>query len=433
MHPKSAKGSDSLDLRIKSLEDQVQDLGNRFDRFISKFDSIFSSSIPDEPSTVVSTLEFIRTGPAQMQTLQDDYQKFIEDTKYHRKQTETSVSKFREDLDEFKVSTNPSLSSVLIHLTSVLKTLSIVQESVSNKAPTLYDPSCPSLVTCYTNYLQYKERNGSLSFLQILQKTPSILRIFLSKIHVTDPTFSFSTPLPDLTLLRILLDKVFYPDNFTVDGFQLLITANQMKTPITVQSAYEYALFIKDVTEALGDILPQAATPISKCWDIVRSGIDIKHELSYKLMSEHPHSYDRFYTSLESKIKSFFESSHPSISSSSPFYPPHTPRTPGYNSGVAFSNRNNASYPGGHNTTTQATYSGGSSIAPSSPPSNTRSVAVVSKHLLYPCPNCGTVGHDMFNCPKEFCLSCQRLDETNNDFFHRPKDCVLFDCHEMET
>ena len=72
---------------------------------------------------------------------------------------------------------------------------------------------------------------------------------------------------------------MFYPYGFTKEAYQLLVSANPMTVPITLQTAYSYTLFIKDVTEALESILPQAATLVLKCWEIVRMGIDHKHDL----------------------------------------------------------------------------------------------------------------------------------------------------------
>lgn len=393
-----------LSLAVENHTTQITD----YDTRISE---LSQSSLPTADLLLPQDLEFLKTGSHQIKTLNNDFKVF-------KSTCETSISMFRADLQTFEQSGHPSLSSVLVALTSVLKNTSAIQESVTNKQPFLSDPSCPSLISCYINYKKYKEKNGINNFAHTLSKSPSIFRIYLDKIKSTNPDFILPPHLSDSDLLRELLSKVYYPDGFSIDGFQLLISANPMKTPITVQTAYEYALFIKDVTEALDSILPQAAPLVLKCWDIVRSGVDVKHELSNKLSSVFPHSYDRFYPSLDIKIKSFFESSHLSVSSPSP--PSPNFRGPSYHP-----NQNPQHRPSG-------SYSGGSSIITTSTPhQQPRTVANVSLSSSS-CENCGISGHNTIDCEKEFCRPCHLLDASSPAFFHRPRDCVLFDSHDHD-
>lgn len=220
-------------------------------------------------------------------------------------------------MEEFRLSHQPLLATVLSELSQVFKNSTMAQESFFNKPPLLIDPSCPSLIHCFIQHVKYKAKHGSLSFISILLKSPSIFQIFLEKIKLVDSSFSFDYTASDIQVLSTLLEKVFYPEGFTVEAFQLLISAYPMKTPITVQSAYEYALFIKDVTTSLASILPQAATPISQCWNVVLTGIEKGHILRHKLSSEHPQRFVHFYKCLDRKITSYFELTPSSCSSES--------------------------------------------------------------------------------------------------------------------
>jgi hypothetical protein len=386
-------------------------------------------------------LDFIRGGPQLIQNLAATSEKNLQDAQYQRQTAATTIDHFREELansamvinqfrgelENFQSTGHPSITSTFTNLTSFLKQSSLVNESAINKPPTLPDPSCPSLITCYTNFLKYKEKNGFLTFIEILQKSPSIVIIFREKIRLTEPTFyNFSPHLSDLELFREILSKVFYPYGFTVEAFQLLISANPMTVPITLQTAYSYALFIKDVTEALESNLPQAATLVLKCWEIVRMGIDQRHDLHYKLMSEYPHSYTRFFYSLETKIKSYFESSPALTSATTSHYSANSRNNP---------LRPNGNYTGGSGSSSpsHSNYTGTNIMSPPpSPPIHQRTVANVST-TPSSCENCGIPGHTSFDCDKDFCRACHQHDQSSLAFFHRPRDCVLFDFHDCEV
>ena len=372
----------------------------------------FLTANPISAASVVSLnqsnldLDFLTTAPQKFADLAAKVDANSAQILHVNQDLYKEVKDFHVELSASRLPTNISISSALSDLTTVIQNFAIVQESVLNKPALFSDPSCASFLFGYIHHLRYRHKNGSLTFLQVLQKSPSVFRIFLNKIRTTFPGFTFSPADSDFHVLRNVLEKVFYPEGFTVEGFQLLISAYPMKTPITIQTAYEYALFVKDVLEALADILPKAATPISEFWRVVRNGIERTHPIYHKLQSEHPQQYEFFYKSLERKINAFFESSPPSrvsadsnfssLSASSPFQrqlgPTHSGSTP-------------------HST-----------MSPTNRMVN--SVQILSQS----CENCNLPGHDAFNCPREFCKTCQNLSE--QDFFHRPQECCYNTFHE---
>ena len=70
------------------------------------------------------------------------------------------------------------------------------------------------------------------------------------------------------------MNSVFYSHGFTTEGFQQVINAHPLKSPLTLQSAYEYAIFIKDILTALAPILPQSENLISQFRNVVAFGVD---------------------------------------------------------------------------------------------------------------------------------------------------------------
>jgi len=409
---------DLLLTRMESLEDKFKDLLKRL--------------------PLQTDLDYIRESPTKFEALTEASNKNAADAKYARETTATNIAQFRGEFENFQLSGHPSFTSAIDKLTSFLQQNSVATESVINKSPTLSDPSCPSFITCYVSFLHYKDKNGFLTFGQILKKTPSILRIFHEKIHSKDPTYHLSLDFDDFYLFREVLSKVFYPHGFPVEGFQLLISANPMTSPITVQSAYSYALFIKDVTDTLNTILPQAETLVLKCWDIVRQGIDQKHELHYKLLSEHPQSYDRFYYTLDKKIKSFFESPPIPISSTNPL--PYSspsrgqPHVQPHGNTSAYQHRSHGNYSGGsHSVSPHSNHSGAQMLSvPSSLSSPQRTTITNVSINSSSCENCGILGHYPIECDKDFCRPCYQTDDSSG-FFHRPRDCVQFDCYHEKV
>jgi len=392
-------------------------------------DSVETLSGPATPESKVDILlTRINALEAQLkdfkeliQDIADSSKKNLQEAKYERETNSTNIAQFRDELENFQQSGHPSFTSTLDKLTNFLLQHSAASEAVTNKPPILSDPSCPSFITFYISYLKYQEKNGFLTFTQLFNKNPSIVKIFLERIRFKDKLYTFPLHLSDIELFREILSKVFYPYGFPVEAFQLLISANPMQSPITVQSAYSYALFIKGITDALETILPQTEPLILKCWEIVRQGIDQRHELSYKLSSEHPLTYTRFYYSLDKKIKNYFESSPPPLSSTTPPYCPSHPRS---NAHTTYQYRPSGNYSGN---------TGPSPLSsPSPPPIHQRTIANVSATSAS-CENCGVSGHTSIECEREFCRVCQQQDDSSFSFFHRPRNCVLFDFHDREV
>ena len=404
---------DLLLTRMESLEDKFKDLLKRL--------------------PLQTDLDYIRESPTKFEALIEASNKNAADAKYARETTATNIAQFRGELENFQLTGHPSFTSAIDKLTTFLTQNSAANEAITNKPPTLSDPSCPSFITFYVSYLKYNEKNGFLNFSQVLNKSPFIVKIFLEKIRFKDILYTFPSQLSDVDLFREILSKVFYPYGFPVEAFQLLISANPMQSPITVQTAYSYALFIKGVTDALDSILPQTEPLILKCWDIVRQGIDERHELSQKLSSEHPLSYTRFYYTLDKKIKSYFESPPPPVSYTTySHFSPHSRN----NANSTYPHRTNGNYSGGTGSSlsSPANYSGTHLMSPPPSPSHhQRTVANVATISSSSCDNCGIPGHTPFDCDKDFCRACHQQDDSSPSFFHRPRDCVLFDFHDREV
>ena len=401
------------------LEDHSNQLSKIEDIVLAKVQNYVPFPIPSDINWTV-----IQSSPEQLHNLScivDDHTKQLSDksqeiSDLHGKHQilQQNLNKesadFHKEISSCRLSSTPSIASALIDLTKVVQNFSTVQESVINKPAIFLDPSCATFLYGYVHHVRYRLKNGSLSFLKVLLNSPSVFTIFSDKIHLLEPDFVFPPQSSDSFILKTILEKVFYPEGFTVEGFQLLVSAYPMKTPITIQSAYEYALFIKDVLSALKDILPTAATPISEFWRVVRNGIDRNHSLYYKLQSEHPQQYGFFYKSLERKIIAYFESTS-------------QPRS------TTDSNSSSLStFPYQRN-------SGGSSTNPSSLPSplstpqKNRSVNFLTSTVTsLSCENCALPGHETFNCPQEFCRNCH--DQSVTDFFHRPQECCYESFHE---
>jgi len=179
-----------------------------------------SQSLPAKDLSV-ENVSFIQDAPQKLKDLQAASQSNLGEARYERQQTATSIDRFRAELENFQQTGHPSFTSTLDKLTSFLQQNSVATESVINKSPTLSDPSCPSFITCYVSFLNYKDKNGFLTFGQILKKTPSILRIFHEKIHFKDSTSYLSLDLADFDLFREVLSKVFYPHCFPVEAFHI--------------------------------------------------------------------------------------------------------------------------------------------------------------------------------------------------------------------
>jgi hypothetical protein len=351
--------------------------------------------------------------------------KFMSDVKYERRQAETAIAQFREDTDPFRLSQHPSLSSVLFDLNSTITTFLNTQEALHNTPLKLTDPSCPSFVKGYTYHIRYKHNNGHFSFYQVLQRSFSVFEIFLEKIRLSHPDFCFTDVTSDLRVFTDLLKFVFYPDGFNLEGFQLILSTYPMSSTFTIQSAYEYALFIRELLSALKPVLPPDASQISKFWTLVISLVDTatpNSMLRSLLSSVYPHSYTQFYKILDSKFSTWFESQKaPSDLLSS---------TSSLSNSLSSSLHPSQRFPGPpfQQRSSPVPYSGKSSLA-TPPPSSSinRSVAAVS-FSRSSCENCGGTDHTMFNCPHEYCRQCQNA--TDCDFFHRPQNCSNFDSHE---
>ena len=326
--------------------------------------------------------------------------------------TTKSLLDFRTELSEFQLSGNPSISSALVQLSSAIKNSTSVQENALNKPLYVADPSCPTFIFAFVAHLRYKIKSGVLTFFEVLQRSPTILSIFYSKIRLLQPTFEFKDTNSDFTVFKEIMDSVFYPHGFTTEGFQQVVNAHPLKSPFTLQSAYEYAIFIKDILTALAPILPQSENQISQFWNVVASGVDPTIPFQYHLLTQHPKTYEQFYNTMDRKIISFFDSNSSTGYSPSQSSPHRAPYPYAGGSSPTQSSPHRTPYP----------YAGGSSPNPPSKPRPVNSVAVLPS-----CDNCNAVGHNSFNCLREFCRPCH---DSDGDFFHRPKDCVLHDFHE---
>ena len=111
------------------------------------------------------------------------------------------VKDFHVELSASRLPTNISISSALSDLTNVIQNFAIVQESVLNKPALFSDSSCASFLFGYIHHLRYQHKNGSLTFLQVLQKSPSVIKIFLNKIRKTFTGFTFSPADSDFHVL----------------------------------------------------------------------------------------------------------------------------------------------------------------------------------------------------------------------------------------
>jgi len=413
----------AIDALQNLVNDHTQQLENIGDTITTKIETTLPSNI--DWSCLKSVPEQLHQLTTKLSSISDDISLHTVKLKSHSEQLDTIRSdhstykqnqkkefeNFTQELSDSRLSSIPTVASALTDLTKVVQNLSTVQESVTNKPTVFLDPSCATFLHGYVHYVRYRLKNGSQSFLCVLKNSPSVYSIFMAKIHSRLRDFVFPPQSSDTYVLKTILNNVFYPEGFTVEGFQLLITTYSMETPITIQSAYKYALFVKDFLFAMDAILPSAPAAISQFWIIVYNGVDRTHSLHYKLKSEHPQQYQFFYTSLERKIIAFFESTP-------------TPRPLSDSNSPPLSTYSYQKQSGG---------------APSTPlfspsktlgtPSNARFVASLSS-FSEPCDNCQMPGHSILSCPREFCRPCQT--EQKLDFYHRPQDCMHQNYHDDE-
>jgi len=140
-----------------------------------------------------------------------------------------------------------------------------LQEMNHNPVAGPSDDSFSSMIQALHGFRKYKSGNGSISFYQLLLRSPDVLELYLEKARRLHVQFEFNSE-DDTIFFRELLDYVFFPDGITVSAFQQLVSMERM-SEFTSKSAAKFKTWVYFLKKTLNDHLPLAL--LQQLWDRV--------------------------------------------------------------------------------------------------------------------------------------------------------------------
>jgi len=307
-------------------------------------------------------------------------------------------------------SVNSTMDKVAATLTAINRTSEAQYLSLRNTTELAFhrvtapvDDSMLTMLLSWQSYRKYKHGGGSLTFLEIVDRSPDVRELYLEKARKeTYPSFDFTRD-DDTVFFTELIQHVFHPDGITVAIFNNIVATHKM-FEFSIQAASVYKIWIFFLVRTLRDHLPE--TLVSQLWDKVARNA-FPSSFQYSLLSHPPRTLKDFPKTIETRASLFRDTTNSPRHDSIDSY-----RSPPSNlhqqHGGTLSSPNHSSL---HSPTR-------------------RQVAAVTTSIQEPCGNCDNPHHTTITCPHiRFCLQCDRIAEDSN---HYPSDCTIDHSHESD-
>ena len=166
-------------------------------------------------------------------------------------------------------------------------------------APT--DDSFLTMLLSLHSFRKYKNSGGTLTFLDIVERSPDVLEIYLEKARKNAyPSFDFSRD-DDTVFFTELIQHVFHPDGITISVFNEIVATKKM-SEFSIQSASAYKIWIFFLVRVLHEHLPDSLT--SQLWDKVAKNA-FPSGFQYSLLSHPPRTLKDFPKTIETRAAAF--------------------------------------------------------------------------------------------------------------------------------
>ena len=157
-------------------------------------------------------------------------------------------------------SVNSTMDKVAATLTAINRTSEAQYLSLRNTTELAFhrvtapvDDSMLTMLLSWQSYRKYKHGGGSLTFLEIVDRSPDVRELYLEKARKeTYPSFDFTRD-DDTVFFTELIQHVFYPDGITVAVFNNIVATHKM-SEFSIQSASVYKIWIFFWYELYGTI-----------------------------------------------------------------------------------------------------------------------------------------------------------------------------------
>ena len=396
--------------QLAQISASLANLSNKFDIVAAGLSELRQDHeiLRKEHTTETATLKQFNS---QLQNeVQEQTSKTQVDLQYLSSTCSTNNRTFQARLDSFDDRSPPeNVNQVFVSLTAALKLFTDtllsfkrstdqqflasrdLQEMNYNRVSGPTDDSFISMIQAFYAYKKYKSGNGSISFYDLMSRSPDVLELYLEKARRTNVHFVFNTE-DDIEFFRELLDHVFHPDGITVSAFNQLVAVEKM-TEFSPQAAARFKTWVYFLTKIFHLHLPDSLVP--QLWDRVSKNA-FPTGFQYSLLNYPPRSLKDFAKTIEARASVFRDNNdghgqfhHPSTPNRSSQFSADTARS---SQTTSFSPANRDRRPV-NNVTTRDT-----------------------------CSRCRTSEHSNSNCPFLFCPPCDRIATDCN---HYPENCTV--------
>jgi len=151
------------------------------------------------------------------------------------------------------------------------------------------------------SFRKYKNSGGTLTFLDIVERSPDVLEIYLEKaIKNTYSSFEYTRD-DDTVFFTELIQHVFHPDGITISVFNEIVATKKM-SDFSIQSASAYKIWIFFLVRVLHDHLPDSLTP--QLWDKVAKNA-FPPGFQHSLLAHPPRTLKDFPKTIETRAAVF--------------------------------------------------------------------------------------------------------------------------------
>jgi len=207
------------------------------------------------------------------------------------------------------------LHSINATMDKVVTTMTIIQKSSAaqliaqrnstemafNHVTAPSDDSFLTMLLSLHSFRKYKNSGGTLTFLDIVERSPDVLEIYLEKaIKNTYPSFEFTRD-DDTVFFTELIQHVFHPDGITISVFNEIVATKKM-SEFSIQSASAYKIWIFFLVRVLHDHLPDSITP--QLWDKVAKNA-FPPGFQHSLLAHPPRTLRDFPKTIETRAAVF--------------------------------------------------------------------------------------------------------------------------------
>ena len=247
---------------LSAIQSNLSSLTSRLD----KTDETVNALTNLEQSNVKESVTTLETDYTKLSSQVSSVESQLSDLKSTLQCEQANESKSYQDLSSRVSSLESSnsdpvptrlLHSINVTMDKVATTMTIIQKSSAAQliaqrnstemafnhvtAPT--DDSFLTMLLSLHSFRKYKNSGGTLTFLEIVERAPDVLEIYLDKARKnTYPSFNFTRD-DDTVFFTELIEHVFHPDGMTISVFNEIVATKRM-SEFSIQSASAYKIWI---------------------------------------------------------------------------------------------------------------------------------------------------------------------------------------------